>query len=454
MKRVGKYEILGLLGRGGMGVVFKALLPVADKVVAVKLLKPNPMLEDLLGREEVEQRFVLEARTLGAIRHDHIAGLLDFDRDERGRPFFVMEYYCRTLELLLGDSEKLQHHGRFLPPERAAAILTQVLSALDRLHQAGIVHRDVKPANVLLTDGGVVKLIDFGMSILPRGLDRESIPKGLRIGTPYYTAPEQEEDPALAEERSDLYSCGVMAWRMLSGKLPADTGKRQRPGDGNPMIGQAWDDFLVQATAHRIGDRFDSASDMAGALDRALTTWRRHQETFCSLEQGGKQESAFQEQKKRLRSDPERVYAADARTVFGLDGLWRPLAGGAGSFSPRDEEIVVDSAHALTWQWSTSPFPLSWAAALEYVQHLERERFANCSRWRLPTIPELSTLLRPKTEPEELCLDPVFESVRTCLWSADTRSIKSAWMVETGSGFVAFQDKTCRCFVRAVTSGS
>ncbi|MFW5722024.1 MAG: protein kinase domain-containing protein, partial [Desulfohalobiaceae bacterium] len=388
------------------------------------------------------------------IRHDNIAGLLDFDRDERGRPFFVMEYYCRTLELLLGGSEELKQRGRTLPPDRSAAIIGQVLDALDRLHQVGIVHRDVKPANVLFTDGGVVKLIDFGMSLLPGGVGRESIPKGLRIGTPSYTAPEQEEDPALAEERSDLYSCGVMAWRMLTGELPAEGGERQLPGDSNPLLGSAWDDFLVQATAHRIGDRFAGASEMARALDRALTSWRRHQETFCSLEQGGKQGAASRGEEKRLRSDSERVYAADARTVFGLDKLWRPLAGGTGSFSSRDGEVAVDSAHALTWQWSASPFPLSWAAAQEYVQHLEREGFAGRSGWRLPTISELSTLLRPKTEPGDLCLDPVFESVRTCLWSADTRSVKSAWMVETGSGFVAFQDKTCRCFVRAVTSGS
>ncbi|MFO7594859.1 MAG: serine/threonine-protein kinase, partial [Desulfocurvibacter africanus] len=219
MRTIGKYEILGLLGAGGMGRVYKVRLPVAGRIVALKLCRPREELEYILGPTEIEERFLAEVRVLGSIRDKHVVGVLDFDRDQAGRPFFVMDYYCMNLGLLLGERYE-SGPARRLTVDKAARYGRQALLGLARLHWEVVVHRDVKPFNILVTPEDTVKLIDFGLSRV-RG-EGGSQPGGLKIGTPYYTAPEQEDSPEEADERSDLFSMGVVLWRMLTGELPDD----------------------------------------------------------------------------------------------------------------------------------------------------------------------------------------------------------------------------------------
>ena len=103
MRRIGRYEIVGLLGQGGMSVVYKVRLPLIQKVEALKLFRPHPNLMALLGEEEIKKRFLAEARIIASLRHPHIVDIKDFDEVE-GRPFFLMDYYCNNLGLLIGES--------------------------------------------------------------------------------------------------------------------------------------------------------------------------------------------------------------------------------------------------------------------------------------------------------------------------------------------------------------
>jgi serine/threonine-protein kinase len=184
MRKIGRYQIRGLLGTGGMGRVYKAMLPVVEKVVAVKRLEPHEHMLRLLGRDQVESLFYTEARILANTRHANLAPLFDFDHDEAGRPFFVMEYLCMNLGTLIGETYEMERPTRSLPPERAARYITQTLEGLARLHYAGIIHRDIKPYNLLLTDDDRVKIIDLGLSRL-RG-EIKALPETFKIGTPFY----------------------------------------------------------------------------------------------------------------------------------------------------------------------------------------------------------------------------------------------------------------------------
>jgi serine/threonine protein kinase len=179
MKRIGHYIIRGLLGRGGMGKVFKVELPVVGKMVALKLLDPDPLLAKLLGMPKLRDLFLAEAKILARLNHPHIVDLNDFDEDQ-GRPFYVMAYYPNNLGSLLGESYRTDRPSRTIRADKALNYVRQTLEGLACLHDAGIVHRDIKPFNLLVTELDSIKICDFGLSKL-RG-ERFSRPAAAQCG--------------------------------------------------------------------------------------------------------------------------------------------------------------------------------------------------------------------------------------------------------------------------------
>lgn len=447
---VRKYKILGLLGQGGMGRVYKARMPVVDKIVAVKRLAPNEHMIHLLGKETVEELFVNEARTLAQIRDPHIAPILDFDRDEEGRPFFVMEYHCMNLGVMLGEDYVMENPTRTLPPVRAAQIADQVLSGLARLHHAGILHRDIKPYNVLITDEDRVRLIDFGLSML-RGEVRK-MPDQFKVGTPFYAPPEQEADPDAVDERADIFSTGVMLWRMLTGFLPPETGTPHRPGRLNPILGNCFDDILLNATARDRAFRFADCDAMRAALAEAVDSWQIHLEKTCRIypDTPAKKRDETGGEGVARRRKPVKIRPGQAREFFGLNALWRPEPMVDADFRSRDGGLVIDVTHGLAWQQSGSRYTVDWHEARDYVQHLNDTAHAGISTWRMPTVDELICQVRPVSEMGDFCAPSVFDTQKQLLWSVDRKSFTAAWFVDTELGYVAGMDLTCRCFIRAV----
>jgi serine/threonine-protein kinase len=206
---VGKYRVLERLGRGGMGIVYKALDETLDREVAIKVL--NPDVDDA----ELLKRFRGEAISLARLNHPGIATIYELHR--HGDDLLMVMEYVRgeTLQTL---SERL---GPLEPPQ-AAHICVQILDALAHAHRAGIVHRDLKPANVMVTDIGVVKIMDFGIARMLGG--EHFTHAGYMMGTPAYMAPEQVLGHEI-DGRADLYSVGVLFYRLLTRELPfqADT---------------------------------------------------------------------------------------------------------------------------------------------------------------------------------------------------------------------------------------
>ena len=195
----GKYRIVGQLGRGGAGVVYQAVDETLHRDVAVKTLNPD------LANTEVMSRFRAEATILARLNHPQIATIYELFRAD-GDLLMVMEF-------VRGESlDKLSERLGALSPERAAYIIDLILSALEHAHRAGVVHRDVKPANVMVTDEGSIKIMDFGIARI-LGAEQKTVDFRL-MGTPAYMSPEQ----VLGEEvdgRSDLYSAGLVVYEAI-----------------------------------------------------------------------------------------------------------------------------------------------------------------------------------------------------------------------------------------------
>jgi serine/threonine protein kinase len=448
MKKIDKYEIRGLLGKGGMGIVYKARVPVIGKVVALKLLSPHPMLVELLGKEAIRRNFVAEATTMASLRHPHIAAVWDF-HDSDGLTFFVMEYYCNNLGLTIGETYRVEEPSRILSVDKAIHYTRQVLVGLSRLHQAEIIHRDIKPYNILITDEDTVKITDFGLSKL-RGETFRG-PPNLRVGSPYYAAPEQEEDPDQVDARADIYPVGVMLYRMLTGTLPIEPFKKL--SQSNPDLDPDWDAFIDQAIAGARERRFASVKHMLDSLDALNSAWEEKKEKACQMppKRMPKRPRA-QGAGTKLRAESVKVAPGEARAVFEVDRLWRPIRYSANDLQLNADGTVTDGSTSLIWQQAGSEAPVSWDEAHRYIEQLNQHCFAGRVTWRLPTVNELISLTTEVPRAADLCVAPIFDPDQRWLWSCDRRSFVAAWYVSLDLGYVAWQDFTCYYFVRAVSS--
>ncbi|HYG67073.1 MAG TPA: serine/threonine-protein kinase, partial [Anaeromyxobacteraceae bacterium] len=210
--RVGSFQIVRILGRGGMGTVYLAEHPVIGSRVAVKFLHPN-----MAENPAVVARFFDEARAVNLIGHENIVGIYDLNQLPPNRYYFVMEY-------LEGETLTERLRGGRLPLPIALDVLLQLCDALQCAHDRGVVHRDLKPENVFLVSrrgkSHFVKLVDFGIAKLRDGAAAPGrTAAGLIVGTPEYMAPEQCDDREV-DARTDVYSLGVIAFELATGRLP------------------------------------------------------------------------------------------------------------------------------------------------------------------------------------------------------------------------------------------
>ena len=201
-------EILELLGQGGMGWVYKARQKHLDRVVAIKVLPPG-----IGGDPAFAERFQREARALARLNHPNIVAIYDFGQ---AGPYFYF-----VMEFVDGANLRRLERMRRLSPEEALAIVPKICEALQFAHDEGIVHRDVKPENILVDGNGRVKVADFGIAKLI-GRKEDITLTGTRhtLGTPHYMAPEQIDTPTKVDHRADIYALGVVFYEMLTGELP------------------------------------------------------------------------------------------------------------------------------------------------------------------------------------------------------------------------------------------
>jgi eukaryotic-like serine/threonine-protein kinase len=270
----GRYELDGIVGRGGMAEVFRARDIRLDRIVGVKTLR-----DDLARDQTFQARFRREAQSAASLNHPSIVAVYDTGEDMLGSlpvPYIVMEFVDgRTLRDLLRDDRRLL-------PERAAEITDGVLRALDYSHRNNIVHRDIKPGNVMLTRSGDVKVMDFGIARAVSDSQMTMTQTAQVIGTAQYLSPEQARGERV-DARSDLYSTGCLLYELLTGRPPF-TGDSPvaiayqhvkedpvPPSQVDPEV-PAWADAIVlKAMQKDPADRYQSAGEMRNDIQRALS---------------------------------------------------------------------------------------------------------------------------------------------------------------------------------------
>jgi serine/threonine-protein kinase len=287
--KLGPYEILGLIGKGGMGEVYKARDSRLGRDVAIKVL-----LQERVSDPERKRRFLQEARAASALNHPNIVTVYDISQDE-GRDFLVMEYVRgKTLKEVIPD--------RSLPLREVSGYGSQAASALTAAHKAGIIHRDIKSANIMVTSEGQVKVLDFGLAKLtdPVSIAPENetltlmalTTPGMIMGTVAYMSPEQTRGELL-DARSDIFSLGCVLYEAATGRLPFQgrsalesmhaiaTADPPTPSTLNPELSAEFDRVIRLAMAKDRDRRYASADELAAALDAmrgesvpARTPWR------------------------------------------------------------------------------------------------------------------------------------------------------------------------------------
>ncbi len=275
VQQLGRYQLLGVLGKGAMGIVYEARDPHLDRLVAIKTIRLVNATEEQAA--SYERRFLTEARSAARLRHPAIVNVYDAGHDDDVTYLVMEKVNGVNLKHCLNEGVRFSMAG-------VARTLLDVLGALEHAHQHRIVHRDVKPENILIDATGLVKLTDFGIAkIQEMGADNGTQLSGGVIGTPRYMSPEQISGMPV-DNRSDLFSAGVLLYELLTGRMPFDGPhamavansiihrEQEAPSRLNPAVWPGLDAVVAQALQKSPEDRFASAAAFAAALRSALDT--------------------------------------------------------------------------------------------------------------------------------------------------------------------------------------
>ena len=240
LEQIGSYTILRRLGKGGMGSVYQVRPSESDNVYALKILDPFEIMEDIIGIPGLQKIFRAEADIMRTLNDSSVVKVHDSGEDHHGRPYFVMEFFCRNLGEMLGEGFWMDQMSRVIPPAATLNTIRQLLQGLSVLHRQRIVHRDIKPFNLLVSDDNQLKICDFGMA-LHNGKSPVS-GASMIVGSPFYAAPEQNRQSAELDGCADLYSAAVIMFRMLTGVFPS--AKHFPLSRFNPALSPTWDLYL------------------------------------------------------------------------------------------------------------------------------------------------------------------------------------------------------------------
>ncbi|UCF96277.1 MAG: serine/threonine protein kinase [Spirochaetaceae bacterium] len=267
-RKVGKYTIISKIAQGGMGAVYKAKHPTLKRFVLLKKLT-------LRGGPQFIERFRREARIMMDFKNEHIVQVYDHFKD--GSSYYIAEEFVDGVSL-----EQLIKRERYLSNEAAALIFYEVCKALQHAHEKGVIHRDMKPGNILISNQGEVKLVDFGIATSLEDSEEGLTRDGMTLGTPSYIPPEQIDNAKNVDRRADIYSLGVVLYEMLTGKTPfpgsftAETialihkGKYTHPKRINPKIAPALSNIIARSMKPNRRRRFQDLRQIIRRLERRI----------------------------------------------------------------------------------------------------------------------------------------------------------------------------------------
>ncbi|MGZ5582968.1 MAG: serine/threonine protein kinase, partial [Usitatibacter sp.] len=259
---LGRYKIISEIGQGAMGVVYKAVDPIIDRTVAIKTINLNLSRQEL---EEYEARFQQEIKAAGRLNHPNIVTIYDVGKTD-AVAYMAMEF-LEGLEL-----KDIIASGQIMPADQVVDIIAQVADGLWFAHQQDIVHRDVKPSNIMVMKGGIAKITDFGIARLPNSAVKTMT--GLILGSPRYMSPEQVIGKTI-DARSDIFSLGVVLYEALTGVAPFDGDNVNAimystvnttpppPSSHNRLLPPMLDLIVAKAMAKLLEDRYQTVKEIA-----------------------------------------------------------------------------------------------------------------------------------------------------------------------------------------------
>src|SRR3990170_528523 len=262
ISRLGRYEVLGELGQGAMGVVYKARDPLIDRIVAIKTINLGLAQDE---KEEYESRFYQEAKAAGRLSHPNIVTIYDVGKN--GDVAYIAMEFLEGREL-----RDIMNDDGLLSVDQVLDIVAQVAQGLAYAHEHDIVHRDIKPSNVMVVRDGHVKITDFGIARMASSAVRTQT--GMVLGSPKYMSPEQVMGKAI-DQRSDVFSLGVMLYEMLTGQAPFNGENVNAimyqtvnvapapPSTLNPAVPEMANFIVAKALAKKLEDRYQNAKDFA-----------------------------------------------------------------------------------------------------------------------------------------------------------------------------------------------
>ena len=272
--RLGRYEVIGELGQGAMGVVYKARDPLIDRIVAIKTINLGLALDE---KEEYEGRFYQEAKAAGRLSHPNIVTIYDVGKN--GDVAYIAMEFLEGREL-----RDIMNDDGLLPVDQVLDIVSQVAMGLNYAHEHDIVHRDIKPSNVMVVRDGHVKITDFGIARMASSAVQTQT--GMVLGSPKYMSPEQVTGKSI-DRRSDVFSLGVMLYEMLTGQAPFNGDNVNAimyqtlnaipapPNSLNPEVPEMIDFIVAKALAKKAEDRYQNAKDFAVDLRACRETLPR-----------------------------------------------------------------------------------------------------------------------------------------------------------------------------------
>ena len=274
ISRLGRYEVLGELGQGAMGIVYKAKDPLIDRVVAIKTITLSLALDE---KEEYEGRFYQEAKAAGRLNHPNIVTIYDVGKS--GDVAYIAMEFLQGREL-----RDIMNDVGLLPVDQVLDIVAQVAQGLAYAHEHEIVHRDVKPSNIMVVHDGHVKITDFGIARMASSAVHTQT--GMVLGSPKYMSPEQVMGKTI-DQRSDIFSLGVMLYEMLTGQAPFNgenvnaimyqtlNAVPAPPNTLNPAVPEMANFIVAKALAKKLEDRYQNARDFAVDLRACRDTLPR-----------------------------------------------------------------------------------------------------------------------------------------------------------------------------------
>lgn len=265
ISQLGRYNIIGELGQGAMGTVYKAVDPLIDRIVAIKTINLSMALDE---KDEYESRFYQEAKAAGRLSHPNIVTIYDVGKS--GEIAYIAMEFLQGHEL-----RDILNDGKRMPVEQVINIVAQVAQGLAYAHEHGIVHRDVKPSNIMIVRDGHVKITDFGIARMASAAVRTQT--GMVLGSPKYMSPEQVVGK-LTDQRSDIFSLGVVLYEMLTGQAPF-AGENINaimyqtlnsipppPSSLSPNVPEMLNFIVAKALAKKLEHRYQDAKEFAGDL--------------------------------------------------------------------------------------------------------------------------------------------------------------------------------------------